>query len=210
MEDWREKVLKTAERLRGYLKEPQHLRRALIVIGVLGITAALFVYSEATMASEQTLVLTSEATDAEKRAVVLPVRELQGGKAAVDKEGLGNPFLPGHPKKGEMPVNVKQVQGKGIIPAAQNKGKAQVQGSVPANAQGNYEAAAGARKKIELQGIINEGGNQGALLYIDGKVKFLAAGESWGGCSLEAVDNEGVNVAANGQSIRLQVGEAVG
>lgn len=128
---------------------------------------------------------------------------IKGLEAASSQGALRNPFAPDHayreaaeksqPDKlankrlsadiGQAAASVN-VQA-GVAPAA---AKAQSGlAPIPAGRQVNTED-----KQIYLQGIIEMDGSPGALLTLKGQNKFLLAGESWQGYTVESIGEDAI------------------
>lgn len=153
-------------------------------------------------------------------------QEIAGSKAALSKEGLGNPFLPAHPKQGDVQLSMDaNAKGTELLDAKKaGKGKAGKLAAHTANMlnlpniqNGNAQAASAngksnagvqaAKPSAKLLGVMQADGNQAALIFIDGESKLLAVGERHKEYYLEAITADGAQLQAAGSSYCVQVGE---
>lgn len=126
---------------------------------------------------------------------------IKGLEAASSQGALRNPFVPDHayreaagksqPEKlanKRLSADIRQATASVNAQAAPAAAKAQ-SGLAPISAgrQVNTED-----QQIYLQGIIEMNGSPGALLTLKGQNKFLLAGESWQGYTVESIGEDAI------------------
>ena len=123
---------------------------------------------------------------------------IKGLEEAARSKTLGNPFSPDHHSIVALPAKEnKQVNNERSRMASQPKVAPLPVASVP-----RVQAE---QATIYLQGIIDMDGKPGALLNWQGQNKFLLAGESWQGYTVEGIEEN--NIVFGGH--RLNVGESL-
>ena len=126
---------------------------------------------------------------------------IKGLEAASSQGALRNPFAPDHayreaagkaqPEKlanKRLSADIRQTTASVNAQAASAAAKAQSGlAPIPAGRQVNTED-----QQIYLQGIIEMDGSPGALLTLKGQNKFLLAGESWQGYTVESIGEDAI------------------
>ena len=202
MEEWQEKFWQAIQVLRGKMEESWRLRAAGIFVLAVCAALALFVCSGADEKQETTGDRSGAVLISEGGSGKPPVKEPEGIREALLQKPVGNPFLPGHPLAAPQGGSAKTVKAKQEGHAVVSRDRKTVQEDT---AEGKSTA-----KRLQLQGIINEGEYTGALVAADGRVRFLTAGEeAWQGCSVASVRQDGASIDISGTVYELQVGDTI-
>lgn len=141
---------------------------------------------------------------------------IKGLEAASSQGALRNPFAPDHayreaagksqPDKlanKRLSSDIRQATASVNVQAGAAPAAAKAQpglAPIPAGRQVNTED-----QQIYLQGIIEMDGSPGALLTLKGQSKFLLAGESWQGYTVESIGEDAVLLSGR----HIAIGESM-
>lgn len=127
--------------------------------------------------------------------------DIKGMEEASASTQLRNPFGPNRiidsPSKEKKLPKADNAVGQGNIKL--------VSTTASSEAKTTVETIQAKQSNICLQGIVEMDGNLGALLILGGENKFLLAGESWGGYTVENIDKNSIQIG----KYKLNVGDAI-
>lgn len=129
---------------------------------------------------------------------------IKGLEEAARSKTLGNPFSPDHHSIVALPAKENK-QVKGFKQVNNERSRMASQTKEPPLPAASVPRVQAEQAKIYLQGIIDMDGKPGALLNWQGQNKFLLAGESWQGYTVEGIEEN--NIVLGGHS--LNVGESL-
>ena len=129
---------------------------------------------------------------------------IKGLEEASLAKTLGNPFSPDHRSAAAVPAKENK-QGMASRQVDKEKGKTASRHQEAPVSAASVPRVQAEQTPIYLQGIIDMEGRPGALLNWQGQNKFLLAGESWQGYTVEGIEEN--NIVLGGH--RLNVGESL-
>ena len=127
--------------------------------------------------------------------------DIKGMEEASASTNLRNPFGPNHiidsPAKEKKLPKADNVVGQGNIKL--------VSTAAPSVDKTTVKPTHAKQSNICLQGIVEMDGSLGALLTLGGENKFLLAGESWEGYTVENIDKNSIQIG----KYKLNIGDTI-
>lgn len=127
--------------------------------------------------------------------------DIKGMEEASASTQLRNPFGPNRvmdsPSKEKKLPKADNAVGQGNIKL--------VSTTASSEAKTTVKTIQAKQSNICLQGIVEMDGSLGALLILEGENKFLLAGESWGGYTVENIDKNSIQIG----KYKLNIGDTI-